>query len=159
MVELLVVIIIIGILSVIALPSFLNQVDKARFAEAKSYIGLMSRLQQSYFLEKQTFVENVADLGLAAQTSSTSYSYYAIGGDVNGATSPKQLKQLITNVALPKSAANRVFVGVVGIPGVVRIDTIFCRADANNINPVPPGGLDVAGQTMVCPTNFSIFQD
>jgi prepilin-type N-terminal cleavage/methylation domain-containing protein len=64
MVELLVVIIIIGILSALALPSFLRQSDKARFAEAKSYIGLMSRLQQSYFLEKQTFVENVADLGL-----------------------------------------------------------------------------------------------
>lgn len=35
LIELLVVIIIIGLLAAIALPSFLSQTDKARFAEAK----------------------------------------------------------------------------------------------------------------------------
>ena len=47
LIELLVVIIIIGILAAIALPSFLTQADKARFAEAKSHVGLMSKLQQA----------------------------------------------------------------------------------------------------------------
>ncbi|MFN8950109.1 MAG: prepilin-type N-terminal cleavage/methylation domain-containing protein, partial [Aphanizomenon sp.] len=37
LIELLVVIIIIGILSAIALPSFLNQAKKARQSEAKTY--------------------------------------------------------------------------------------------------------------------------
>ena len=58
LIELLVVIIIIGILAAIALPSFLNQTNKARFAEAKSYVTTMSRLQQAYYMEKGTFTND-----------------------------------------------------------------------------------------------------
>ena len=43
LIELLVVIIIIGILSAIALPSFLNQANKAKQSEAKTYVGSMNR--------------------------------------------------------------------------------------------------------------------
>jgi type IV pilus assembly protein PilA len=55
LIELLVVIIIIGILSAIALPSFLNQANKARQSEAQTYVGSINRGQQAYFLEKNTF--------------------------------------------------------------------------------------------------------
>ena len=48
LIELLVVIIIIGILSAIALPSFLNQANKAKQSEAKTITGTMSRAQQTY---------------------------------------------------------------------------------------------------------------
>lgn len=41
LIELLVVIIIIGILSAIALPSFLNQANKAKQSEAKQYVGTL----------------------------------------------------------------------------------------------------------------------
>lgn len=153
LIELLVVIIIIGLLAAIALPSFLSQTDKARFAEAKSYVAMMSRLQQAYYLEKQTFTTDMATLGVAA--NSTSHTYSILAGSVNGNITPEEPKQLITNVATPKSAT-KAFVGVVGIPGVVRIDTVFCIANALNISPIPPGALDVPAQTMVCPTNFSI---
>ncbi|HBB34438.1 MAG TPA: hypothetical protein DC064_22270, partial [Cyanobacteria bacterium UBA9273] len=47
LIELLVVIIIIGILSAIALPSFLNQANKAKESEAKQYTGSMNRAQQA----------------------------------------------------------------------------------------------------------------
>ena len=47
LIELLVVIIIIGILSAIALPSFLNQANKAKQSEAKQYTGSMNRAQQA----------------------------------------------------------------------------------------------------------------
>ncbi len=153
LIELLVVIIIIGILAAIALPSFLSQTDKARFAEAKSYVAMMSRLQQSYYLEKQTFTTDMGALGVAA--NSMSYTYSILAGSVDGNLTPEQPKQLITNVATPKSAT-KAFVGVVGIPGVVRIDTVFCVANVVNISPISPGALDVPAQTMVCPTNFSI---
>ncbi|HIK54809.1 MAG TPA: prepilin-type N-terminal cleavage/methylation domain-containing protein, partial [Synechococcales cyanobacterium M55_K2018_004] len=53
LIELLVVIIIIGILSAIALPSFLNQANKARQSEASTYVGSMNRGQQAYYLEKR----------------------------------------------------------------------------------------------------------
>jgi hypothetical protein len=114
----------------------------------------MSKLQQAYYLEKQTFVTNVGELGGAA--SSSAYTYSIVAGSVDGNFTPQQPKQLITNVAEPKSLASKAFVGVVGIPGSVRLDTVFCTANTSNISPIPPGALDLPGQTMVCPTNFSI---
>jgi type IV pilus assembly protein PilA len=78
LIELLVVIIIIGILSAIALPSFLNQANKAKQSEAKTYVGSMNRAQQAYLLEKNVFVTASSDLGqlgLGIKTDTTNYSY------------------------------------------------------------------------------------
>ena len=51
LIELLVVIIIIGILSAIALPAFLNQANKAKQSEAKQYIASINKGQQAYYAE------------------------------------------------------------------------------------------------------------
>ncbi|MBR8841236.1 MAG: prepilin-type N-terminal cleavage/methylation domain-containing protein, partial [Stigonema ocellatum SAG 48.90 = DSM 106950] len=64
LIELLVVIIIIGILSAIALPSFLNQANKGKQSEAKQYTGSMNRAQQAYFLEQGGFSTGINQLGL-----------------------------------------------------------------------------------------------
>ncbi len=151
LIELLVVIIIIGILAAIALPSFLNQANKARFAEAKAYIGTMSRLQQAYYLERKTFAGSISQLSLGANTSSSNFTYSVITGDVSGNTSPAQLDQIVTNVATPLSPNLNSFLGVVGIPGVVRIDTVFCISNSPSISPAP-GSMDIPNQTMLCPT-------
>lgn len=79
LIELLVVIIIIGILSAIALPSFLNQAAKARGSEAKANVGAMNRGQQAYFLEQQTFTTTVDQLGLSFPTGTDNFTYTAIG--------------------------------------------------------------------------------
>lgn len=75
LIELLVVIIIIGILSAIALPSFLSQSAKARASEARSNVGALNRVQQAYYFEHQTFTGTIADLGvgipLSCNTSTT----------------------------------------------------------------------------------------
>ncbi len=73
LIELLVVIIIIGILSAIALPSFLNQANKARQSEAQTYVGSINRGQQAYFLEKSQF-GNLSDLELGI-SNSKNYTY------------------------------------------------------------------------------------
>ncbi|MCY7333704.1 MAG: type IV pilin-like G/H family protein [Pseudanabaena sp. CAN_BIN31] len=153
LIELLVVIIIIGILAAIALPSFLNQANKARFAEAKSYIGTMSRLQQAYYLEKQIFADNVGRLG--ASESSASYTYAVLAGDVDGNATPVQLNQIVTLAAQPLSntITLNAFVGVVGIPGAVKIDTIFCIANSSSTS-ITPGSVDFSAQTMKCPNAF-----
>lgn len=75
LIELLVVIIIIGILSAIALPSFLSQANKARESEGKQYVGSMNRAQQAYFLERQRFTSALVNLGLGIQSDTTNYSY------------------------------------------------------------------------------------
>ncbi len=75
LIELLVVIIIIGILSAIALPSFLNQANKAKETESKTYVGSMNRSQQAFYLEKNTFGSDISLLGLGIKTDTTNYSY------------------------------------------------------------------------------------
>lgn len=80
LIELLVVIIIIGILSAIALPSFLNQTAKARGAEAKTNVGSMNRAQQAYFLEQQTFTTDIDQLGLGMDNSTDNFTYSAEEG-------------------------------------------------------------------------------
>lgn len=63
------------VLSLIALPSFLNQANKAKQSEAKQYIGSMNKGQQAYFVEKQEFSDNIYDLGLGIKSETTNYSY------------------------------------------------------------------------------------
>ncbi len=75
LIELLVVIIIIGILSAIALPSFLNQANKAKQSEAKEYTGSMNRAQQAYYLENTAFTSSIGALGLGILTQTVNYNY------------------------------------------------------------------------------------
>ena len=79
LIELLVVIIIIGILSAIALPSFLNQANKAKQSEAKTYVGSLNRAQQAYYLEEDTFAADLATLGLGIDAATDSYNYVTGG--------------------------------------------------------------------------------
>lgn len=74
LIELLVVVIIIGILSAIALPSFLNQAAKAKESEARTYAGSVNRAQQAYRLENTTFANSISTLGIGIQNSAN-YTY------------------------------------------------------------------------------------
>ncbi|MEM7062787.1 MAG: type IV pilin-like G/H family protein [Cyanobacteria bacterium P01_B01_bin.77] len=80
LIELLVVIIIIGILAAIALPSFLNQANRAKQSEAETYIGTTNRTQQAYRLENRQFSDDFAKLGAGIKTETNNYLY----GDTNG---------------------------------------------------------------------------
>lgn len=85
LIELLVVIIIIGILAAIALPSFLNQANRARQSEAVTYIGSINRAQQAYRLENPSFANEIPLLGLGIQQNTKFYNYTtpeAAGGNI-----------------------------------------------------------------------------
>lgn len=73
LIELLVVIIIIGILSAVALPNLLGQVGRAREAEAKGMLGTISKSQQTYHFEQQTFADSVQQLGVRINADFYSY--------------------------------------------------------------------------------------
>jgi type IV pilus assembly protein PilA len=75
LIELLVVIIIIGILSAIALPAFLNQAAKAKQSEAKQALGALNRGQQAYRLENVEFAPNTDLLALGLETNTKNYAY------------------------------------------------------------------------------------
>ena len=123
LIELLVVIIIIGILAAIALPSFLNQANKAKQSEAKTYVGSMNRAQQAYFLENNTFASNAdfPQLGLGIKTETGNYFY-----GINTATAnlPKQLavpRKVSTESAL-KAYAGGVTIATLGAAGTSSAD-------------------------------------
>ncbi|ERT04475.1 prepilin-type N-terminal cleavage/methylation domain protein [Lyngbya aestuarii BL J] len=75
LIELLVVIIIIGILSAIALPSFLNQANKAKESEAKQYLSAINKGQQAYYTENSKFTSDIASLGVGIKTATENFSY------------------------------------------------------------------------------------
>jgi type IV pilus assembly protein PilA len=74
-IELLVVIIILGILSAIALPSLLNQSNKARVADAETTVGSTVKGQRAFYLERNRFAVDAAELGLNLPTETESYIY------------------------------------------------------------------------------------
>lgn len=85
LIELLVTIIIIGVLSAIALPSFLNQASKAKQAEAKQYLSAINKAQQAYYLENNEFVDSIAEIGklgigIRPETANYSYNLAPLGG-------------------------------------------------------------------------------
>jgi type IV pilus assembly protein PilA len=83
LIELLVTIIIIGVLSAIALPSFLNQIAKARGSEAKATLGSMNRAQQAYRYEKSRFASNLSDLQSAGLSVNERLYQYSLSGTTN----------------------------------------------------------------------------
>ena len=87
LIELLVVIIIIGILAAIALPSFLNQANKAKESESKTYVGTMNRTQQAFLLENNTFTTEIEKLGIGIPTSTKNYTYTVAVADRTSAAS------------------------------------------------------------------------
>jgi type IV pilus assembly protein PilA len=77
--ELLAVIVILGVLSAIALPSLLN-LDcgggHTHLSEARNYVGAMNRAQQAYFLEnKGKFSNSFDNLGLGIKNQTANYNY------------------------------------------------------------------------------------
>ncbi|MEH1921935.1 type IV pilin-like G/H family protein [Nostoc sp.] len=154
LIELLVVIIIIGILSAIALPSFLNQANKAKQSEAKTYIGSMNRAQQAFYLEKNAFAgqADIGNLGLGIATQTTNYTYSIAGG---GASSTLVTNQAATVVPLAPLKSYIGGVGVVTQTGTGEATTIatLCEADKAKVN----SGADVTtiSGLVTCPTNFS----
>ena len=93
LIELLVVIIIIGILSAIALPSFLSQAAKARQSEGKNNAGILNRSQQTYYLENLTFTEDISSLGIGISNSDNyNYSAAAISSIANDVANKAQAR-------------------------------------------------------------------
>lgn len=125
LIELLVVIIIIGILSAIALPSFLNQANKAKQSEAKQYLASINKGQQASYAESSTFVTNITaigelGLGIKSQTNNYTYALSVNNSDKGGANSYTE----------SAAAGLRIYAGIVYLTdaaGALTSQTILCE--------------------------------
>jgi type IV pilus assembly protein PilA len=100
LVELLVVIVIIGILTAIALPSFLNQTAKAKQSEAKQNVSSVIKAQQSLRTEQSSFTVSFDELALGTlrgtgPSSTTNYAYSL--GNTGGAEGLKSNVQILAD--------------------------------------------------------------
>lgn len=81
--ELIIVIIIVGILAVVGLTQYTDQIERGRLSEAKANIGVMSKFANEYYLKNST-VATIIDSdvtignGLPSSCSSSNYYWYDI---------------------------------------------------------------------------------
>ena len=166
LIELLVVIIIIGILAAIALPSFLNQANKAKQSEAKTYVGSMNRAQQAYYLEKNAFISavaNLGDLGLGISQTTSNYTY-GIGGTGARVTNQARPNRINGADAPLKAYVGGVNVGTIAATSEATTLSVLCEADkAMLIVPASNGAqeatyAEIGSSTAAlkgCPANYS----
>ncbi|MGB3137310.1 MAG: prepilin-type N-terminal cleavage/methylation domain-containing protein, partial [Nodosilinea sp.] len=63
LVEALIVVVIVGVLASLSIPTFMNQAARSRQTKTLKYIGLVNRAQQTFFVENQRFATSTAELG------------------------------------------------------------------------------------------------
>jgi type IV pilus assembly protein PilA len=127
LIELLVVIIIIGILAAIALPSFLNQANKAKETEATTYVGSMNRSQQAFFLENNAFTNSLSSLELGIKDTNN-YTYTATTAGSGAAATASA-------IATPSGVLNQ-YSGIVWIgQGNGNVNTSFARLCKKTLTP------------------------
>ncbi len=148
LIELLVVIIIIGILAAIALPSFLNQANKAKESEAKTYVGSTVRAQQAYFLENSAFATNFAKVELGINTNTKNYAYTLAGIT----TSTVSILATSSNQATLRSFAGGVGVGTASSGEATTIGVV-CRGSVPATVPAATS-VTFTATAVTCGTGF-----
>ena len=131
LIELLVVIVIVGILSAIALPSFLNQTSKAKEVSARTTVSAVNNAQNAFRLENTSFAPDLEALALGLPSDTTNYTFEVIGN-----------QDAATITATSKDTALKGYVGGVvryGLEGQSAIATIVCQSKtAGTGSPVLP---------------------
>ena len=135
LIELLVVVIIIGILAAVATPTLLGNIGKSRESEATSNLGIISRSQQGYHFENQTFADTMEKLTSNVSLTSTYYNFP--DPSTNPAYDATKLNILVHNRAIPVDAGNKFIVknyasGVYFNPSASDFEVVICQGKGIN---------------------------
>ncbi len=143
LIELLVVVIIVGILAAVATPSLLTNIGKARESEATSNLGIISRSQQAYHFEKQTFADTMEKL-TSNVSLNTSYTMEKLTSNVSLNTSYYNFSDpstatniLVQHEAVPIDVSNKYVVknyasGVYFDTTTSNFNTVICQGQGLN---------------------------
>jgi type IV pilus assembly protein PilA len=143
LVELLVVVIIIGILAAVALPSFLTQSAKAKQSEAKQIIGATNRVQNAYRAQNSQFASTFDQIAIGNisgnTTATTKYYNYTLNGTTDSATLLAQSRE-----SAGKGYSGGVNRYVNSTSNLAITSTVLCEAPTPGISaptiPVTPTG-------------------
>lgn len=129
----------VGIIGVLARPSFMNEEIGEMTSEPKQYLSSMNRGQTAYFAQKNTLANSVEALGTGIQNETPDYKY-----------SVRATKQAAFNYGVSKHLKNTSYVGGVFVvpakevePNVTKDElkttSILCEADSpGTIEPAEP---------------------
>ncbi len=88
LVELVIVIVIVGILSIIAVPVYRGYTKKAMATEGKALLGVVLRAQRVYFSEFNRFITSAQSGALGVDTRTNKYfTTFSVTGNTTGFTS------------------------------------------------------------------------
>ncbi len=118
LIELLIVLVFFSILIVIAIPAFLRQVGKSREVEASNFLGGISRAQQAYHFENQTFATSIAALDI---TISNNYYNYPDPTIVNSSIVKHQANAINPSLDQVRNLASGIY------HSAGNIDIIICQ--------------------------------
>ncbi len=107
--ELIVVIIIIGILSTLALGQYMKVVEKGRTAEAKANLSLLREMMVIYYQENGTFYSDVTSYGLPNACASKFYYSYGVTPGTADASSVATATRCTGSGKAPNVAAASVY--------------------------------------------------
>jgi len=148
LIELLVVIIIIGILSAIALPSFLNQANKAKQSEAKQYLASINKGQQAFYVENTAFSTAIDKLGLGIKTETENYTY-----EIGGTTDADVAGEGVFAHTSGAAGGLKGYASVVVLEeadGALTTTTLLCEGTTGQVG-APTVATDCAGTTYTDP--------
>ncbi|PSB26136.1 general secretion pathway protein GspH [filamentous cyanobacterium Phorm 46] len=129
----------VGVIGVLASPSFINEVILEIPSEPKQYVSSMNREQKAYFAQKNTLANSVEVLGTGIQTETPNYKY-----------SVRATKQAAFNYGVSKHPKSTSYVGGVFVVPVKEVEpnaakhelkaiAILCKADSpGSIQPPEP---------------------
>jgi type IV pilus assembly protein PilA len=148
LIELVIVFIIIGILSAIALPSFLNQAAKAKQSEGKMYIGAINRAQQAFRMENNQFATTLEDLQVGIGVTTSNYQYILDIPDPS----------LGTIMAEPlDSETVKGYSGAVWVNGIGLTTSRSCQTiNVNAVSPVEVPVID--SNSLLCQGNMQLME-
>jgi type II secretion system protein G len=136
LIELLVVVIILGIMSAIALPNLIKQVEKARESEAKNNLGAINRAQQVYRFEEGVFASSLQELSreiTVGYFNGSNYETQFYQYSVNGTPTADEVQHLATPQPTYtnelKSVASAVFINGGSVTSVI------CLANSSSVTP------------------------
>jgi type IV pilus assembly protein PilA len=120
------------VLLAIALPSFLNQVGKARGSEATSTLGTLNRAQQAFHLENKSFANSLNDLD--ARITPNFFSYEVV---------PSNSRMETFTTAIPVSSERNLksYIGFVFLSNLTTSEGVsgICATDSpSQTPPLPP---------------------
>jgi type IV pilus assembly protein PilA len=129
----------VGVISVLARPSFIDEVILEIPSEPKQYLSSINREQKAYFTQKNTWANSVEALGIGIQTETPNYKY-----------SVRATKQAAFNYGVSKHPKNISYVsGVFVVPAKevepnaakheLKTIAILCKANSpGSIQPAEP---------------------